>query len=286
MVNFKLSKRLDFKKFKKKETAAEQNGVSDIPLNVSLPEKKAVEKGGNAWLKNLGNLLLVAAGVFIALYAYNSLGTREAAEQEVVYLRNFQRDVEDDVKRLKNSIDINSSRILDVKEILGDLYRSPDSVNLASFNNRYISAIYVSKFSPIHPTFNDFKTRNQTGILNDPQLRNDIFRYYDQVEQAVETIASYELHHQETFVPTFTAEYIKGRTLIIFKKYYEDINEDSDPDLSLWRMSKDNPVFIEAENLLLQRLLYLDRSLDIEKDLLQKAEILNRKLSTVIEELG
>ena len=277
MVNFRITKRLDFKNFRKNAATkigkSNGNGKEQIPLSVQLPEStKSPQPKRPAWLRTLGNLLLIAVGVFLALIAGQWWSHRGASTEALVYIENFQRDIQEDIKRLKNSIDINSSRILDVKEILGDLYRNPDSVNLNSFYNRYLAALYVSKFTPTHPTFNDFVSRNQRGILDDVQLRNDIFRYYDNVEKAIDQIESYELHHNETFVPTFNAEYIKARTLIIFKKYYENIDEENDPDLSFWKMSKDSPQFIKAENLLLQRLLYLDRSLEIEKSLLLKAQ--------------
>ena len=292
MVNFRITKRLDFKNFRKNSAAkigqSNGNGQEQIPLSVQLPDSSPNPKPNrSSWLRNLGNLMLIATGVFLALVASQWWMQKGTATEAVVYIENFQRDIQEDITRLKNSIDINSSRILDVKEILGDLYRNPDSVNLNSFYNRYLAALYVSRFTPTHPTFNDFVSRNQKGILDDAQLRNDIFRYYDNVEKAIDQIDSYELHHNETFVPTFNAEYIKARTLIIFKKYYENIDEENDPDLSFWKMSKDSPQFIKAENLLLQRLLYLDRSLEIEKGLLLKAQyvssVLKDKHTTLTE---
>jgi len=114
-------------------------------------------------------------------------------------------------------------------------------------------------------------------------LRNDIFRYYDNVENALGEIENYETYHKETFVPKFNSEYIKGRALIIFKKYYDDIEEDAEPDLTLWTIPKDSKLFIEAENLLLQRLLFLDRSLEIEGDLLDKAKALERRLTESVD---
>ena len=280
MVNFRLKNRLDFKKLLKKEA----NGhTTEMPLNVNVPQEKEQNELLRIGMKAVGYIVLIIGGVFLALLLFTTWNERDLTAIEQVYVQNFARDVDEDIKNLKNSIDINSSRILDVKEILNDLYRTPDSVELNNFTNRYISALYVSKFSPTHPTFNDFSSYSQQELLENHQLRNDIFRYYDKVNSALSTIENYETYHKETFVPKFNSEYIKGRALVIFKKYYEDIDEETDPDLTLWTISKDSKIFIEAENLLLQRLLFLDRSLEIEGELLDGAKELKEHLEKEME---
>ena len=279
MVNFKFNKRLDLKKLLKKDNPILDS--ENIPLNVKV--KSSTEpKSSNYWIKFTGNLILIAVGGFLALFIFSRVEKSDDESIEVVYLENFQRDIQEDIKNLKKSIDINSSRILDVKEILADLYKKPDSVDLSNFSNKYISALYVSKFAPSFPTFNDFQTSKRQDIFSSIQLRNDIFRYYDNVEKSMKVIENYETFHKETFVPKFNSEYIKGRDMIIFKKYYEDIDEDDAPNLKLWTVSKDSELFIEAENLLLQRLLFLDRSLEIETDLLDKAKALDGQIANAV----
>ena len=282
MVNFRLRNRLDFKKLLKKD----ENGHTEVPLSVKLPEAKNDNKLRRYGLKAIAYGLIVVLGGFAALFLFSKYDTRDVNSVELIYLDNFSRDVNEDIKNLKNSIDINSSRILDVKEILTDLYRTPDSVQLNNFTNRYISALYVSKFTPTHPTFNDFRSFSQQEVLGNHQLRNDIFRYYDKVNAALTTIENYETYHKETFVPKFNSEYIKGRALVIFKKYYENIEAEADPDLTLWTISKDSKMFIEAENLLLQRLLFLDRSLEIEGELLASAKELQENLRRELDKLN
>ena len=282
MVNFRIKNRLDFKKLLKKDA----NGHTEVPLNVKLPEEKQSNGLRRSGLKAMVYGLIVVLGGFCALFLFSEYDSRDVNSVELIYLDNFSRDVNEDIKNLKNSIDINSSRILDVKEILTDLYRTPDSVELSNFTNRYISALYVSKFTSTHPTFNDFKSFSQQEVLSNHQLRNDIFRYYDKVNTAFTTIENYETYHKETFVPKFNSEYIKGRALVIFKKYYEDIEAEADPDLTLWTISKDSKMFIEAENLLLQRLLFLDRSLEIEGELLGSAKELQDNLRKELDKLS
>ena len=279
MVNFRIKNRLDFKKLLKKEA----NGHVEVPLKVNPPAEKQEKSLKRRGIKALAYAVLIISGVFIGLLLFSQYDTRESNSVEKIYLENFSRDLNEDIKNLKSSIDINSSRILDVKEILTDLYRTPDSVELNNFTNRYISALYVSKFSPTNPTFHDFKSFSKQELLENHQLRNDIFRYYDRVNSSLTTIENYETYHKETFVPKFNSEYIKGRALVIFKKYYENIEEESQPDLTLWTISKDSKVFIEAENLLLQRLLFLDRSLEIEGELLDSAKELEQHLEKELQ---
>ncbi len=279
MVDFRTKNKLGLRKLIKRET----NGDSDeIPLNVEIDEDEILRRKPR-WRRWVESILLLVAGIFLGLSAYNYWSDRGLNSVEQIYLENFQRDINQDVKELRNSIDLNSSRILDVKDLLTDLYKTPAELEVETFSNRYMSAVYVSKFTPTHPTFNDFTTYSQQEVLTNPMLRNDIFRYYDEVEKATRKIEAFEMNHKETFVPKFNSEIIRGRALTIFRKYYENIDVDTDPDLRLWRLSKNSDEFIEAENLLLQRLEFLDRSIAIEGELLKKARKLNEQISAELE---
>ncbi len=249
----------------------------------AAPESATGKHSLNIPLLFIVGLLLLIVGTFAALYFYSSWEKREVPSIEKIYLRNFLRDVNEDIANLKDSRDINSSRMIDVKEIIANLYKTPDSVDLKHFTNNYVSALYASKFTPTRPTLKDFMFYDKADILSNHRLRNDIFRYYDEVDKALADIESFETVHKNSFVPEFNSQYIKSRALVIFQKYYEDIDQETEPILDLWRARKDSPEFIRAENLLLQRLWFLDRTLQIEGDLLTKATQLKNSL---IVELG
>ena len=277
MVDFRTKNKLGFRKLVKREA----NGHSDEDITLSVDVEDKPRRGFlRSWLESI---LLLTLGVFGGLFAYNYFTGPDAESLEQVYLENFRRDLNEDIKDLRNSIALNSSRILDVKDLLSDLYRNPVDLEVETFSNRYMSAVYVSKFTPTTPTFNDFSTYSKQNVLTNPRLRNEIFRYYDEVHKATEKINTYETEHKKNFVPKFNSNIIRGRALTIFRKYYENIDVNTDPDLRLWKVSKDSDEFIEAENLLLQRLEFLDRSIQIEGELITKARKLNQEIEN---ELG
>jgi len=109
MVNFRINKKLDLKKFLRKDTSSEKD---NIPLKIKLKEPAQGLKGSNNYIRTFGNLLLIAGGVFMALFIFSRVEKGDSSSVEVVYLENFQRDILEDIKNLKNSIDINSSRVL------------------------------------------------------------------------------------------------------------------------------------------------------------------------------
>ena len=279
MVDFRTKNKLGLKLGGRK---ANGHSEGEIPLNLDSDKKD--RKRGLLGIY-LESIVILAVGVVIGLWAYNFFTGDDTDSVEKIYLENFQRDLGEDIKDLRNSIALNSSRILDVKDLLTDLYRKPDELEVQTFSNRYMSAVYISRFTPTTPTFNDFTTYSQQEVLTNPRLRNDIFRYYDEVKKGTEKLQTYETDHKQNFVPKFNSNIIRGRALTIFRKYYEDIDVDTDPDLSLWDLSKDSDEFIEAENLLLQRLEFLDRSIEIEGDLIQKARKLEEGIINELESL-
>lgn len=273
MVDFRTKNKFVLKKLVSRK--ANGHSEEEILLNADANEKPKSKSALRSWIEFI---LMISISIVIGLTAYSYFNGSDLSSVEQVYLENFQRDISEDIKELRNSIALNSSRILDVKELLVDLYKNPTELEVETFSNRYMSAVYVSKFTPTAPTFNDFTTYSKQEVLTNPRLRNEIFRYYDEVEKTTQKINAYETDHRANFVPRFNSNIIRGRALTIFRKYYEDIDVNTDPDLSLWKISKDSDKFIEAENLLLQRLEFLDSSIQLEGELIKKARNLDQAI--------
>lgn len=274
MVDFRTKSKFVLKNL----VGRKENGQTDdenISLNVDVEGKSRQRSRWSIWFEIIS---LLAISIPLGLFIYATLNSNDLESVEQVYLENFQRDLDEDIKELRNSIALNSSRILDVKDLLTDLYKDRSELEVQTFSNRYMSAVYVSKFTPTTPTFNDFTTYSKQEVLTNPRLRNNIFRYYDEVQKATKKINGYETEHRQNFIPKFNSNIIRGRALTIFRKYYEDIDVNTDQDLSLWKVSKDSDKFIETENLILQRLEFLDSSIQIEGELIQKARNLRGEI--------
>lgn len=138
-----------------------------------------------SWRRALGELIIVALGVLIALWADQAIQARQEVARTVSYLERLQEDVRSDISSLQFSSRQARNRHAITRKVdawLGDPNAAPDPDTLI-VSVHFAGVTYsptISKF-----TIEELKSTGDLRLLN-PALKRDIAEYYNQVGLQIE----------------------------------------------------------------------------------------------------
>jgi len=134
-----------------------------------------------SWRLALGELVIVALGVLIALWADQWMQGRQDAAMEVAYLERLQMDVGADLRSLRFSADQARNRLAIARRVDAwlqdpDAAPDPDSLVMSAHFAGVLFPPSISRF-----TIDELKSTGDFRLLRNGALKRQIADYYNQI---------------------------------------------------------------------------------------------------------
>lgn len=153
-----------------------------------------------SWRLAVGELVIVALGVLIALWADQAIKTRQDADLAVGYLEGLQTDIRADINALRFSSDQSRNRLAIIRQVeawLQDPAASPDPDSLV-MNVHCAGVTFFPTISRF--TIEELKSTGDLRLLRNPALKRQIADYYNQIGLQIEQwIATSDKGNIETY---------------------------------------------------------------------------------------
>ena len=139
-----------------------------------------------SWRLALGELVIVALGVLLALWADQAMQDRQEAALAVGYLESLQTDVRKDISALRFSAEQARNRLAIIRQVevwLHDPEAAPDPDALL-MNVHYAGVTFfptISKF-----TIEELQSTGDLRLLRNQVLKRQIADYYNQIGLQIE----------------------------------------------------------------------------------------------------
>lgn len=134
-----------------------------------------------SWRLALGELVIVALGVLIALWADQAIQARQEAAMAVSYLERLRADLNADIESLRFSSSQARSRLAITRQVdawLRDLDAAPDPDSLV-INAHYAGVLFSPTISRF--TIEELKSTGDLRLLSNQELKRQIGDYYNQI---------------------------------------------------------------------------------------------------------
>jgi|GEM_PF-1417357 len=135
-----------------------------------------------SWRLAAGELVIVALGVMIALWADQAIQTRQEAELAISYLEGLQTDIRADISALRFSSNQARSRLAISRQVdawLHDPDATPDPDSLV-MNAHYAGITFYPTISRF--TIEELKSTGDLRLLENQALKRQIADYYNQID--------------------------------------------------------------------------------------------------------
>lgn len=139
-----------------------------------------------SWRLAIGELVIVALGVLLALWADQAIEARREAALEVSYLEGLQTDIRADIKALKFSADQARNRLAIIRQVdawLQDETARPDPGALV-INAHYAGVTFFPTISRF--TIQELQSNGDLRLLKNRELKRKLADYYKQVGLQIE----------------------------------------------------------------------------------------------------
>jgi hypothetical protein len=155
--------------------------TNDRPLTAGF-----VARFLGSWRLAVGELVIVALGVLIALWADQAIQTRQEAQRAISYLEGLQTDVRADINALRFSSDQARNRLAIIRQVeiwLHDPSASPDPDALV-MNVHYAGVTFFPTISRF--TIEELKSTGDLRLLKNQGLKRQVADYYNQIDLQIE----------------------------------------------------------------------------------------------------
>ena len=154
--------------------------------NDRVPESGFVGRFLGSWKLAIGELVIIALGVLIALWADQAIQTRQEAALAISYLESLQTDIRADISALRFSSNQASNRLAITRQVdawLHDLDARPDPDSLV-MNAHYAGVTFFPTISRF--TIEELKSTGDLRLLRNQALKRQIADYYNQIDLQIE----------------------------------------------------------------------------------------------------
>jgi hypothetical protein len=139
-----------------------------------------------SWSLAVGELVIVALGVLIALWADQAIQARQEAALVISYLESLQTDIRTDISSLRFSGDQSRNRLAIARQVDGwlhdpDAEPNPDSLIM---NTHYAGVTFAPTISRF--TIEELESTGDLRLLKNQALKRQIANYYNQVDLQIE----------------------------------------------------------------------------------------------------
>ena len=155
-----------------------------MTADVTDPQPRAkgfVGRFLGSWRLALGELVIVALGVLLALWADQAMQGRQESAREVGYLERLQEDVRADLRSLRFSADQARNRLAITRQVDGwllDPNASPDPDSLV-MKVHFAGVLFPPMISRF--TIDELKSTGDLRLLGNEALKRQIADYYNQI---------------------------------------------------------------------------------------------------------
>lgn len=153
-----------------------------------------------SWRLAAGELVIVALGVLIALWADQAIQARQEANMAISYLERLQTDVRADIIALRFSSEQARNRLAIIRQVeawLDDPSPLPDPDTLV-MKVHYAGVTFFPTISRF--TIEELKSTGDLRLLKNLELKRQIADYYNQIGLQIEQwIATSEAGNIETY---------------------------------------------------------------------------------------
>jgi hypothetical protein len=153
-----------------------------------------------SWRLAIGELVIVALGVLIALWADQAIQAREEAALAISYLERLQTDIRADIAALRFSSRQARNRLAITRQVdawLNDVDAAPDPDSLV-MNVHYAGVTFAPTISRF--TIEELQSTGDLRLLKNEALKRQMADYYNQIGLQIDRwIASYDEGNIETY---------------------------------------------------------------------------------------
>ena len=138
------------------------------------------------WKLAVGELVIVALGVLIALWADQAIQARQEAKLAISYLEGLQTDIRADINALRFSSSQAQNRLAIIRQVeawLHDPSATPDPDTLV-MNVHYAGVTFFPTISRF--TIDELKSTGDLRLLKNQALKRQVADYYNQIDLQVE----------------------------------------------------------------------------------------------------
>ena len=180
----------------------------------------------------IGEILLVVIGILIALQINNWNEERKSSIKESNYLGGLQNDLNEQINSIDKQLEFEQFYISTAQQIIEDFNKKNAFNTDESFYAVISNLVSRKTFIIQDATYTDLVSSGNIGLITDDRFRNEVIKYYQELERIDKIIQS-----NNTFV-------IDGNFSTIVKKlgYY---HYSSDTPLYLAYL-ENNPSFAEV----------------------------------------
>lgn len=131
------------------------------------------------WVILISELVVVVAGIFMALQVDSWQKAQRDLADEQIYLLRLTDDIESDITSIERSIGIARFR-LELGDVLLDV--ADNSFDLSERPLDFMVAVHQAAFTATpslrSDTFEELRSTGRIGLLRDNTLKSDLFEYY------------------------------------------------------------------------------------------------------------
>ena len=151
----------------------------------------------------LGEIILVVIGILIALQINNWNENRKERMLENQFLLNLEEDVNAQLKELDLQIDQEVAFIKTANKMLNN-FRTNSRIEVdSSFSKNLLDLTARRTFKIYNPTFTELLSSGQVSLLTDPELKNTVVAYYQELMRFEKIVQNNNLYlTDQNFVPT------------------------------------------------------------------------------------
>lgn len=173
--------RLMEQSIKEKEPATEAENGETIPLPAVRQTNKVMGLIKEMWPAYLIEIFVIILGISITLALEEWRDSSKEKRLEQIYLKNLLTDVEQDLQSLK-STSASTQKILDQGSEILTYIKNPANkdMSFSRFNADIRDILARPNFISNDATFSDLKSSGNLHLLEDIQLKNWLFAYYNQ----------------------------------------------------------------------------------------------------------
>jgi len=151
----------------------------------------------------IGEIILVVIGILIALQINNWNNNRIDTKREANYIKNIERDLNNQLKAIKVQIDFEAT-VADNCLIGLKSYNETNSLKIDSSFAVVLGAITTRRtFLNPNPAYIELISSGNIGLLKNKKFKDRLINYYEELERVENVIdGNNSLYTDQEFIPT------------------------------------------------------------------------------------
>jgi hypothetical protein len=151
---------------------------------VSVPQRMTTSLVERRWFSFLVELVLIVAGILIALYIDGWMQDRLDRGKEVAYLELLRDDLTLIEAEIAQFVEFEKSMLATGKEFLDAISSTDSSADHRPLNGMLGEMSVRRTFSVVSAAYADLTSTGNIRLIRDPDLRRQLVRYFADIERS------------------------------------------------------------------------------------------------------